>query len=428
MDPIFFVEIAIVGLIMATQIWVFVKNSQAIRSLGQLIPPASQVRLLPQAQGKAANLQAPAASSPAFQEIVLHSNSYLDKNPGAVRFIPLRDIAVARTESLAQAIEANLPLPLYIGLLCTFTGVIIGLVEIAFIGVTEAAIQAFIGGVLIGMVGSAAGLAMTTRSNFAYKNARQLKDEKLEGYLELLRREVVAQESAPNIAGIEGLRSQLSAFHDGFRQYQEYVNQSLSGSLRLFQDLKLAFGEVQQVEHSLQSIGRSLQGSDSLISRQQAFFEQYATKAEDMSRRLQATWQQAEDITHQAVDQRIRQLDQSSQAAFVKMDQYLAALGGDRQVAAAALSKEFGSLQQEVNSLQAANLQVGQQLLQVIQATQQREIALHQELKELKAAMATPGRPFTDSWGFRLFVLIGSLASLAALGGLSFYVYQTYFA
>lgn len=428
MDPIFFVEIAIVALIMASQIWVFVKNSQAIRSLGQLIPPASQVRLLPQVPGKAANLQAPAASSPAFQEIVLHSNAYLDKNPGAVRFIPLRDIAVARTESLAQAIEANLPLPLYIGLLCTFTGVIIGLIEIAFIGVTEAAIQAFIGGVLIGMVGSAAGLAMTTRSNFAYKNAKQLKDEKLEGYLELLRREVVAQESAPNTAGIEGLRTQLSAFHEGFRQYQEYVNQSLGSSVRLFQDLKVAFGEVQKVEQGLQAIGRSLQSSDSLISRQQDFFEQYAAKAEAMSRRLQATWEQAEEFTQLAVDHKIKQIDQSSQAAFVKMDQYLAALGGDRQVAGEALSKEFGSLRQEVESLQAANLQVGQQLLQVIQASQKREIALHEELKALLTAVAAPARPFTDSWGFRLFVLIGSLTSLAALGGLSFYVYQTYFA
>ncbi|MDP5168830.1 MAG: hypothetical protein NWR72_01180, partial [Bacteroidia bacterium] len=327
------------------------------------------------------------------------------------------------------AVEANLPLPLYIGLLCTFTGVIIGLVKIAFIGVTEDAIQGFIGGVLIGMIGSAAGLAMTTRGNFSYKNAKQKNDEQLENYLELLRREVVAQESAPQMGGIEGLREQLAAFHEGFSQYQEYVNQSLGNTVRLFRDLKDAFLQIQTVEQGLQGISRNLQANDNMISRQENFLQNYAQKAEEMSRKLNQSLSIVEQKTNETVDKQIQQLDSTSQAAFIKMDKYLASItDGDRQMAAASLSGDMSSLRQEVQVLQAKNLETNQQLVQALTQAQSRESALSSEIKGLRQSFESgKSGGYIDSFGFRLFAVAGTAASLLALAASSFYLYQTFF-
>lgn len=432
MDPIFMLEIAIVAVIIGTQVWVFIRNNQAISKLADLIPGASHIRVTTESEGgrKQLKIQQPPSSSPEFHEIATHSNAYLVKNPGAGKFAPLRDIAVARTQSLAEAVEANLPLPLYIGLLCTFTGVIIGLVKIAFVGVTEDAIQGFIGGVLIGMVGSAAGLAMTTRSNFSYKNAKQENDERLEGYLELLRRDVVAQESTPNTAGIEGLREQLSAFHEGFSQYQEYVNQSLGNTVRLFRDLKDAFQQIQAVEQGLQGISRNLQANDQMINRQEEYLQNYAQKAETLSKKFSESLTLVENKTSQAVDQNIERLESSSQAAFQKMDQYLASISdGDRKAAADRLSGDMNSLRQEVQVLQKKNLETNQQLLETINQSTAKEHQLTRQIAELSAAYQQgKGGGFTESFGFRLFAIAGTVASLAAIAGGTFFVINTFFA
>ncbi len=431
MDPIFLIEIVIVSVIIAAQIWVFAKNSQAIQAMAKLIPNADLIRVI--LRGNAGNgqpvyqIQGPPSSSQRFVEIASHSNSYLEKNPGAVRFTPLKEIAVGRTDTLAEAIEANLPLPLYIGLLCTFTGVIIGLVKIAFVGVTDAAIQGFIGGVLIGMIGSAAGLAMTTRSNFAYKNAKQEKDEKLEGYLELLRREAVAQESSPS-TGIQGLREQLAAFHEGFSQYQTYVNQSLGDTVRLFRDLKDAFQQIQAVEQGLQGIGRSLQANDSLITRQEQFLQSYVQRAEQMSQRMSERLQEVEQKSHATIDAQLQHLESSNQSAFVKMDQYLASIAdGDRKVAGERLAGDLQKIKQEVGVMQAKSLELNQQLATALQLSHQRESMLGAEIQGLRKAFES-GRMggFTDTVAFRIFAIAGTLASLLAIAGGSVYLLQTY--
>ncbi len=428
MDPIFLLEIVIVSLIIGAQIWVFIRNNQAIHKLAALIPGSSQVRVTQKSSNQRPQMviQAPPSSSPEFHEITTHTNAYLEKNPGAVRFTPLKEIVVARTESLSEAIEANLPLPLYIGLLCTFTGVIIGLVKIAFVGVTEDAIQGFIGGVLIGMIGSAAGLGMTTRSNFSYKNAKQKKDEKQEGYLELLRREVVAQESTPTTAtaGIQNLREQLAAFHEGFSQYQEYVNQSLGNTVRLFRDLKDAFQQIQAVEQGLQGISRNLQANDTMINRQEHYLQNYAQKAEEMSRKFSENLSLIEEKTSRAVDHNIQRLDSTSEAAFVKMDQYLATISdSDRKGAANKLSSEMTNLKQEVQVLQKENLQTNRALVESLKASQQRESVLAREIQGLTSSFEQgKGGGFTETFGFRLFAIAGTLASLLAIAGGSMYL------
>jgi hypothetical protein len=69
-----------------------------------------------------------------FTRILAATNLYLQKNRGsAADFNILRDISERESEALENEIDSNIALPLYIGLMGTFLGVIIGLIKIAFL-------------------------------------------------------------------------------------------------------------------------------------------------------------------------------------------------------------------------------------------------------------------------------------------------------
>ncbi len=156
MDPLFFLELAIVGVIIVIQLRVFSKNRSAIYSLSDVYPEPTSLQvekeqqdaeedenfftLTPETELIQSNEQYHSIS----QEILYTTNAYLSKNQGAADFETISEIAERRIESLEDSIESNIALPLYIGLLCTFLGVIIGLVKIAIVGVSDAAIQSFI--------------------------------------------------------------------------------------------------------------------------------------------------------------------------------------------------------------------------------------------------------------------------------------------
>ena len=199
MDLIFLLELLIVGLAIAAQFFIFFSNNRAIKQFAQTYPekpwlttkavPISSADqdLLTSEPETMELIEEQARFHPFFKEIVHTTNSYLEKNKGEANFDILKEMSEIKLDSQEDAIEGNVNLPLYVGLLCTFTGVIIGLVKIAFEGVSDASIGSFIGGVLIGMIGSAMGLLLTVRSNYVFKNARKIRDKREYDYFTFLR-------------------------------------------------------------------------------------------------------------------------------------------------------------------------------------------------------------------------------------------------
>ncbi|MFK7923395.1 MAG: hypothetical protein AB8H47_15640 [Bacteroidia bacterium] len=350
------IEIIIVGLIIVVQFWVFFRNYGAIKRLGELFPQASQLEVNDET---VVDLEAADTStvpqlgdkrsfSSEFRDIVQMTNAYLTRNKGASQGERLQEIAERKSESMESAIETNLPLPLYIGLLATFTGVIIGLIEIARHGVTDAAIQSFIGGVIVGMVGSAIGLALTVRSNYALKIKAEARDEGMENYFQFLRTKVFHPEAAPVQGSIKGLRDSLSAFQSGFAQYQTQMNDSLGETLRMFRELNDAFKQVRSIGQELNGLNTILRNNGDVMEKQAQYFATYQTKADAFTRKLSENLQTVDAKMETTVDQNIKALDQGTQAAFLKMDQYLANLDGKEQQSFA--NSLVSNMDQEVKS------------------------------------------------------------------------------
>lgn len=107
---------------------------------------------------------------------IFHSiNTYLTKNKGAVNdFNLMKDIVERNCETLEEEINAQTPIPLYMGLMGTMLGIVIGLFTMPGISDSnfENSIDLLIGGVKIAMISSALGVLLTTLSSWSYKRSK----------------------------------------------------------------------------------------------------------------------------------------------------------------------------------------------------------------------------------------------------------------
>ncbi|MEZ4775130.1 MAG: hypothetical protein R3D00_18245 [Bacteroidia bacterium] len=433
MDPFFLVEIGVVAVIIILQFLVFARNSSTIRLLGKIYPDAGMLKVKSIAnpvKGEGAVVDAEPVTvidengsfSRGFQEIVIATNGYLLRNPGAADFEILKDVAERKVESVENSIEANIALPLYIGLLATFTGVIIGLIRIAFDGVTDDAIQAFIGGVLIGMIGSATGLALTVRSNFTFKDSKKTRDNDQYDYLTFLRTYILPVRQKDPSYAISSLRENLGAFNEGFVQYQQHMNASLSDTLRLFGELKDVFQQIRNIEQGVNGMGHFLQANNGLIEKQIAYIESYTNKAQEFTRALTGHITAVDKQVGALVDENIKALDQSSQAAFLKMDRYLSSLDkADNKAFADALNKDLTHIRGDIESLQQKSLEVNARLLDLLQKDTNVQVGTSDKMTaigtKLDQMAVQQEQAFTSSFGFKLFIYSGVAAFLTTIAG-----------
>lgn len=436
MDPVFIAEIGIVGLIIVVQFGVFFRNLGLIRKLGKLFPEAHRLHLKKGGETDAGystattipQLEDNPSFTEGFRDIIAMTNAYLSRNKGSSQGERLQEIAEHKSESMEEAIETNLPLPLYIGLIATFTGVIIGLIKIAFEGVSDQAIQSFIGGVVVGMIGSASGLLLTVRSNGAFKSNKERRDEGIEGYFQFLRTQVFHPEAAPVQGSIKDLRESLAAFQDGFAQYQGQMNESLGETLRLFGDLKDVFKQLRSMEQELRGLGNAVQLNDEMIQRQARYMETYNQKAQEFSRKLEESMGQTDRQIQALVSQNIQSLDQSTKAAYVKMDQYLASLeGGDRQSFVRSLSQDLARIKDDVKTLQEKSVEVNVKLLERLAHEEESRRQMGETIQQINQQMAAGQKQgVLNSGAGQAFVYTGIVAFLMAIVGGGYYLVQLF--
>jgi hypothetical protein len=118
-------------------------------------------------------------------------NTYLIRNKGiASDFHLIKDIVERNTDAREDEITQTISLPLYLGLLGTFIGIVLGLVQISGINFSGAdtaldtAISTLLNGVMIAMVASFFGLLLTiSNTGYFFKNAKKkVLDKKNEFY------------------------------------------------------------------------------------------------------------------------------------------------------------------------------------------------------------------------------------------------------
>ena len=441
-DPIFLLEMGIVAVIVVIQFLVFFRNQSAINTLGKIFPRFESLKVKKTSVIEHGEEQAVIPTeidliedqpgfSKTFRSIVHTTNAYLTRNRGGADVEILEEIAERKSESQENAIESNVSLPLYIGLLCTFTGVIIGLIKIATDGVSDQAITSFVGGVLIGMIGSATGLALTVLSNLLFKDQKKQRDANQYDYFTFLRTYILPTQLKESETPISTLRSNLAAFNDGFAKYQENMNTSLGETLRLFSELKDVFKQIRSIEQGLSGMGHFLQANDGLIEKQVAYIDSYAKKAEALTQKLSFHFSTVDKQVETMVTENIKALDQSTQAAYVKMDQYLASLTNpDTKAFAEALQKDLTHIKGDIETLQSKSLEVNTRLLQHLGKEGQTNLAIDEQVRNMNIRLekltAQQEESIMNTGVFQFFVYTGIAAFATGIVGGVIYIINTF--
>jgi len=400
-----FLELAVVLVVVGLQIRTFLLTKAQATRLAQLYPAREALRLehrLLTPEGRdlpdyAADAPANAypvdmlkadTASPEFAEVLRDTNDYLRNNKGAAaNFDILKDIAARQSQVLDNATQANVATPLYLGLLGTFLGVILGLVGIARNGVSDDnSLTPFLTGVLIAMTGSFFGLLLTLLGNGVVRRARQQLDlyqnqyytflqarllpilhddmssslTTLKGVLDAFNHDFVGkvtlfepimdkltsniqvqsrflealdkigydEMAKANIAVFDKVRESAELFGQ-FTAYQQQLNAMLAQGAQAGQAVGSILDRLTGFERGINNVGQYIGQQGNIVQEQLAFFQRHQKEMDNLAARTEQYFDQATLRLTDLMQQRLSHHERDAQQAYEKWGEYFRRLNQD---------------------------------------------------------------------------------------------------
>jgi hypothetical protein len=262
MDSVTLVEVLLTIIVVLAQVRFFLITRQRTFLLASLFPhyqPIATVQASVPARSTdgettalPTSIQPTGEISREFKSILDGTNRYLEKNAGTpADFRILQDIAERVSDSAVLSASSNATLPLYIGLMGTFVGVIVGLVSIALessSSLSDSDLKRFVGGVLVAMIGSLCGLVLSMVGRVKYLHPAQTQNDLYkQAYFALLQTELLPVVGHDVSSALHSLERNLRRFNKDFRSNLEIFGKtmgSVSGTLRQQKDLIEAIRSV----------------------------------------------------------------------------------------------------------------------------------------------------------------------------------------
>jgi len=456
MDIIIGVEIALVAFLLALQFFSFSRNKTKIDTLEELYPDTG-LRIARQPAEGVDLIEPQSHFSKGFIRLISATNLYLYKNKGAAAdFNILRDISERESEALENEIDTTIAFPLYIGLMGTFLGVIIGLVKLAFFGgINDESIQSFLGGLMIGMTASAAGLMLTTLGNYQFKQAKLYRDRNRNDYYTFMQAELLPSLNSDMAGSLTTLKSNLDAFNQEFsvnihsfkgtisnisenislqKEFLETLRnigysqmatanvevfskiekslpvfdrfiQSIQEANQLTDQARNSFEAIRQIMEDLKGfregvngLGHYIRENDNLIDKQVKYLNAYINTAAQATDSMGKHFDRADDAITQFVERRIQTLMEDSRKAAVQIEDYFAGLREDN--IHVKLARQIESLQADVQKLGNGPEQRPNRPLTP-------ELPSPQEVRDPKQPIRN--RDFINSFPFKVFVYMSGI-------------------
>ncbi|MES2487462.1 MAG: hypothetical protein V4581_16135 [Bacteroidota bacterium] len=191
-------------------------------------------------------------SNPVLDKILSSVNTYLLRNKGAVSdFNLIKDVVERNTDAVDEEINALLPLPLYLGLMGTMIGIVIGLFSMPSISDDnfEGAIDMLIGGVKTAMIASFIGLLFTIiLSGYKYKGAKLHAEGLKNDFFTWIQTQLLPVLSQNISSSIYSLQANLLKFNDTFSVNVGSFNGVMNKILHSFDSQVNLMNELKEVD------------------------------------------------------------------------------------------------------------------------------------------------------------------------------------
>lgn len=158
-------------------------------------------------------------------KIIYALNTYLIRNKGvASDFHLIKDVIERNTDAIEDDISQSISLPLYLGLLGTFLGIVFGLFQISGVdfatepAALDSAISLLLGGVKIAMIASFTGLLLTIiNSGYFFKGAKIFVEDKKNDFYTFIQIDLLPLLNQNINSTLFSLQSNLHKFNEEFK-------------------------------------------------------------------------------------------------------------------------------------------------------------------------------------------------------------------
>jgi len=187
-----------------------------------------------------------------LDKIMYSINTYLIRNKGAVSdFNLIKDIVDRNCDSVDEEINTVISIPLYLGLMGTMLGIVIGLFFMPSISDQnfESAIDLLIGSVKIGMIASFVGLLFTVLlSGHLYKGAKSSAESAKNDFFTWIQTQLLPILSQNTTSSIYSLQANLLKFNDTFSTNIVSFNSVLGKILESFDSQVNLMNELKDID------------------------------------------------------------------------------------------------------------------------------------------------------------------------------------
>lgn len=197
--------------------------------------------------------------SPLLSKVVGTINNYLKKNKGgAADFHLVKDIVERHTDSIDEEINHKLPVPIYLGLMGTVLGIIVGLfsLKFQFDPATNSlngelfvnSVSGLIKGVKLAMICSFVGLLLTTLlSSWRYMGAKSKLEAQKNAFYDFIQTRLLPQMTKDAASTILALQSNLEKFNTSFEE-------NIKGFGGIMDDIHTAFDSQVALQKELKKM------------------------------------------------------------------------------------------------------------------------------------------------------------------------------
>ena len=193
-----------------------------------------------------------------FKVIVTCINSYIQNNGNRANdYHLMQDIVERNCDSKEEEIQSQIPTTLYLGLIGTMLGIIIGISELFSGGglsellagtVQTNAIENMLKGVAVAMLASAAGITLTTILTFIFKSAKAKNADDKNLFLSWIQANLLPAMSSDVNTALDKMSEALSKFNDQFADNTQKLNSTLSLVAKTSEDQALLYDAISNLE------------------------------------------------------------------------------------------------------------------------------------------------------------------------------------
>lgn len=223
-----YIEYFIIGVIIIIQAIVFYKGFKRISTFKKIIPPKTDLSL--EENQIILNSKTSSESSSLFKSI----NIYLSKSkPRVPNFNVIKDIVERKVSGRESNIRFRIPIPLYLGLVGTILGIIIGLFTIPditsveqdasisqleeYTNLSTQSVNNLLQAVKIAMFASLIGLSLTViNGNYVLRKAKERVDKLKNDLYDFIQTEVLTSSSQDISGTLHALERSLLVFNQDF--------------------------------------------------------------------------------------------------------------------------------------------------------------------------------------------------------------------